>query len=189
MADYEQLEEEIKKIIELVEKLPEAYRITAFEVLLNSAVRSAGPATVPIAATTETKPEITTALSLPIDVKAFLVQYNLPEDAISRLFLIHGSEIRPVYKITEGKYSTAQMQIALLAALENALRGTDTKFEFSFEQVRTLCKRYNKYDSGNFTTNFKSNKKLFVGLSNEDQIEPSPDGKDALADLIADLLK
>lgn len=191
MLDYAQIEEEIKKIAELADKLPERYQVKCFEVLLNSFIKGDTnkhviPASNQASAEPNQKPEQS---DLPIDVKAFLMQYTIPDEAIDKLFFRHGAEIRPVYKITEESKGKAQMQLAMLAALENALKGQYSKFEFSFEKVRELCKRYNRYDTDHFKSNFNGSKRLFVNLSDEDHIELSPQGKDELANLVAELTK
>lgn len=98
-------------------------------------------------------------------------------------------EIRPTYKITTTKKSIAQIQIALLTALENAMRKQGNKFEFSKEDVRTRCQNYNVYDQANFTAHFKNNAKLFKNLDNEEKIELSPEGQTELADVITSVAK
>jgi hypothetical protein len=189
MADYSQLEEDIKKIIELVEKLPEQYRATSFEVLLNAHLKGVAPPVETTEKQPKPKDEVSAKPDLPIDVKAFLMQFTIPDEAIDKLFLRHGTEIRPIYKIPEGTKGTGQIQVALLSALENALKSPDAKFEFSFEHVRELCKWYHKYDTDHFKSVFGKSKRLFVNLSDEEHVELSPDGKSELADLVAELTK
>jgi hypothetical protein len=194
MLDYTQLEEEIKKIIELSEKQPEKYQVKCFELLLNAVIKpsvAANEMTVasaPVAQPEDTK-QRAEKIDLPIDVQTFLMQYSIPEDAIDKIFLKKGDEIRAKKRVTTEKVATAQMQVAMLVALENALKGPETTFEFGYQKVKELCKQWGKYDGKNFTTNFTNNKKLFVNLADQEHVELSPDGKDELAELVAVLAK
>jgi hypothetical protein len=193
MPDYAQLEEEIKKIVELAEKQPEKYQVKCFEILLNAVIAPSAsvnnvPPSISTTPITEVKQQ-TEKIELPIDVQSFLLQYSIPEDAIDKIFFKKGQEIRPKKKIPSDRISTAQMQVSMLVALENALKGPDYKFEFSYQKAKELCKQWGKYDSKNFTQNFKNNKKYFESLSDEEHVILSPEGKDELAELVAELAK
>lgn len=176
----EEIEEKIQKIVKIAEKCPEKYQEKCFEILLKVA--------------TQTPPEIEAVkiqapppFQPPIDVKAFLQQYNIPEKTLENLFLIHGTDIRPTYSIETSKKATAQIQIALLTALENALK--TAKFEFSIESVRSKCIDFRRYDAKNFTSYFRTNKRLFKSLEDKEHIELSPDGKQELAEVILAMAK
>jgi hypothetical protein len=124
---------------------------------------------------------------IPIDVRAFLQQQNVPEECLGKLFFMEGTEVRPIYKITTTMKSKAQLQLALLTSLENALKGG--KFEFSIETVRQKCIDHLCYDSANFKRYFKNNSKLFKDLSDEEHVELSPEGKVELAETISEIAK
>lgn len=180
----EELEAKIKELIDIAEKFDESYRQKTFEVLLADYLRSKTPdraqeiPALPMPATSTTaKPTI------PLSVRAFLQQYNIPEDKISKMFLIEGEEIHPTYKLKTSVVAEAQIQFALLTALESALR-QGGRFEFSLETVRDKCKEANLYDKNNFSANFKNSVKLFRSLKDEEHIELSPDGKAELAEAI-----
>lgn len=184
----EDLESKIKEFIEIADKFDERYRQKIFEVLLTSYLRGTqAPEEVSekveiVAPTLTLTP--TQKFVIPIGVKAVLQQYNVPEEDIEKLFVIEGNEIQPKFKITTTNKSDAQLQVAMLTALENALR-PGGKFEFSMETVRTRCKGdYAIYDSANFKKHFKDNAKLFKNLDDEEHVELSPDGKAELADVI-----
>lgn len=160
----------------------------AFEILLNNFLK--------IGKIPEKEPENKNAPAdqpqkkfiIPIDVRAFLQQYNVPEDNIQKLFIMEGEEIRPIYTIKTTKKSDAQMQLALLTSLENALR-SQGKFEFGIEAVRSRCREHVVLDSTNFKTHFKNNKKFFKDLSDDEHVELSPDGKAELADIILEIIQ
>ena len=182
----EELESKIKEFIELAEKFPEPYRQKIFEVLLIGYVRGTqAPKEVPGRVETPAPPVIPTQkFVIPIGVRAVLQQYNVPEEIIQKLFLVEGTEIQRIYKLTTNKKAVAQMQVALLTALENALK-PGGKFEFSIEVVKNRCKDdYGAYDLANFKANFKKNAKLFKSLDDEEHVELSTDGKAELAEAI-----
>jgi hypothetical protein len=103
------------------------------------------------------------------------------------LFLTQGNDVRPTYKIQTTKKAQAQIQIALLSALENALRGS--KFDFNIENIRQRCKDLRCYDSANFDSIFKRNIALFKGLQDAEHVELSPDGRSELAEAITAIAK
>lgn len=184
----EELESKIKEFIDIVEKLPDRYRETCFEVLLSEYLSSKRSQEK-----IEEKAEVTPLPSLgrftiPIDVRAFLQQHSVPEENIQKLFVMAGDEIRTTYTIETTKKSKAQIQLSLLVALENALK-PGGKFEFSMEAVRQRCIDHKVYDRPHFKAHFKNNKELFAGLTDEEHVGLSPDGKAELAEVILELTK
>jgi len=186
MTEREQLESRIKEFVDIAEKFPEPYRQKIFEVLLVDYLRSKAPekpsevseATVPAVA-----PSPAPKFTIPIGVRAFLQQYNVPEDRIQKLFFIEGEEIHPIYHLKTTVVADAQIQLALLTALENALK-PGGKFEFSVKTVREKCKELKLYDQPNFNAIFKRKDSYFKSLKDEEHVDLSPDGKAELADII-----
>ena len=182
----EELETKIKEFIEIAEKFSEPYRQKIFEVLLADYLRSkAAEKAAEIPETVAPAPAPTPAprCVISIGVRALLQQYNVPEDRIAKMFLIEGEEIQPTYHLKTTVIADAQIQLALLTALENALRAGG-KFEFSVEAVRERCKELKAYDAPNFKANFKKNENLFKSLKDEEHVELSPEGKAELAEVI-----
>ena len=183
--ENEELEAKIKEFIGIADKFDERYRQKIFEVLLINYLRGTQPTKeapekvevpAPVAAPQK--------FMVPIGVRAVLQQYNVPEEVIQKLFLIEGTEVQRIYKLTTDKKAVAQMQVALLTALENALK-PNGKFEFSIEVVKTRCRDdYGAYDVANFKANFKKNSNLFKSLDDEEHVELSTDGKAELAEAI-----
>src|SRR3990172_5603966 len=148
-SSTEELERKIKEFIVIAEKFPD-YKQKIFEVLLTNYLRSISQASEATETVVAPAPPITQKFVIPINVRAVLQQYSVPEDTIQKLFLVEGSEIQPKFSIKTTTKSDAQMQVALLTALENALK-PGGKFEFSMEVVRTKCKDdYQVYDQPNF---------------------------------------
>ncbi len=179
----EELEGKIKEFIELAEKFDERYRQKIFEVLLIGYLRGTQSSKETPQKAEGPSPSTPEKFIVPIDVRAVLSQYGVPEDKIQKLFLIAGAEIRPIYTIKTTKKSGAQMQVALLTALENALKPSG-RFEFSVEDVKQRCIGLKVFDSTNFAANFKNNAKLFEDLDDKEHVKLSPDGKSELAEAI-----
>lgn len=185
-VNFTELEKPIQEIITLTNKIDERYREKCFEILLNFYLQKEFQLPAKPREEEKVKEPLgkKTEFIIPIDVRAFLTQQTIPEDVISKLFLIDKDEIRPIYKIATSNKSEGQIQIALLTALENAIKAAGNKFEFSEENVRTRCQKQNVYDVANFIANFKSNAKLFMGLDDKEHVELSPDGQTELAETI-----
>ncbi len=183
--DLNNLQESIKEIIELVDKLPEIYRLKAFEILLTHVLVGDE-----IAIATEQISKdygLGEEFVIPIDVRAMFSQYQIEEDLIHKLFLIEGDNIRHIYPITTTVKARAQIQVACLLALENALGGG--KFSFANDTLRERLNDLKVYDSKNFSTNFRNNSSLFKSLEDDTCIELSAEGKSELADIIVEITK
>lgn len=180
----EEIEGKIKEFIDVAEKFDERYKQKIFEVLLADYLKSRLPERA------AEQPDVTIVAApveqksaLPIDVKAFLQQYQVPEEKIPKLFYTQGTDVRPIYHVEKDKPAVAQVKLALMAALENALK-PNGRFDFLIETVRERCREHGVYDGANFKTNFKNNAKFFKTLKDEEPVELSPDGKAELADVI-----
>lgn len=189
--DFTELEKPIQEIITLTNKIDERYREKCFEILLKFYLmeKTGKPIVASVKEGFEKKEAAKESFEVPIDVRAFLTQQTIPENVISKLFLIDKDEIRPIYKIATGKKSEGQIQVALLTALENAIKAPGNKFEFSIENVRTRCQKLDVYDQANFTAVFKRNGRLFNGLDDEEHVELSPVGQTELAETILTVTK
>jgi hypothetical protein len=179
----DELEKRINAMIALVEKLPEPYRLKAFEILMTTTLQKAP--TIHDERKGKEKEVPPTEFRVPIDVRAFLTQYGIEEQKLRKLFFISGTEVRPIYNIKSTKKAKAQIHVAALTALENALQGG--KFEFSVEAVRLRVQEQKCYDGPNFMPTFNRNVKLFRGLDDKEHVELSPDGKSELADAISEI--
>lgn len=188
--DLEELEKSIQDIIELVEKIDEKYRQVCFGVLLDFYLRKKFKVEAEEEVAREEELEVKEEEFLvPIDVRAFLQQHSIAEEKLQGLFLMEKNDVRPIYKVTTIKKATAQLQIALLTALEHALRKQGNKFEFSIKAVRQKCKDLGVYDVANFSANIKKSKDFFKNLDDPEHVELSAEGKTELAEVISQVAK
>ena len=181
----------INQIIEICEKIPQTYRNSCFEILLKAKLQESDKKTsqkVESPQTIDSPQKANTMFEIPIDVRAFLSQFDLDESIIQELFVFDNQEIRTKFKISTVIKSKAQLQVALLLALENAIKIPQNMFEFSSEDVKIRCKDYAVYDFRNFKNNFKNKRKLFKSLTDFEKISLSPDGKSELADIISQIV-
>ena len=180
-TDFTEIEKQIKDIVKICEDIPETYREKCFGYLIENFLLkksgNEGPQIIPGNKSEETIP-------LSIDVRAFLSQYSLNEGVIGKLFLMQQGEIRHIYKISTTIKSQAQIQVALLIALENTIKDPNKKFEFSSEEVRQRCIDLQVYDVKNYARHFKANEKFFKSLDDLEHIVLSSDGKAELAETI-----
>ena len=181
------LEEAVKAAAELAEKLPEKFQQKGFEKVLEQLLSSRQQQPMQKEVKTDIKNEIQPTVQhiIPIDVRAFLQQYNIPEEKLQKLFLLDDGQTRPIYKISTTKKAKAQIQLTLLTALEHAV--SNGKFEFGIEEIRQRCRDHKCLDLPNFSSIFKKNKNLFKDMVDQEHVELSPDGKTELSEVITEM--
>ena len=91
-----------------------------------------------------------------------------------KLFVKERDLIQPIYRITEKRKAKAQIQLALLAALENALRMPNGTFEFEVNTLRQRCMT-SRYMTGRTFSSTSDSSGLFENLSNYQVIKAKPD--------------
>jgi hypothetical protein len=177
-------EDELKEIVGLANSVPEEYRQKCFELLLSRYLQGTLPAAPPPALSAPVSvPQPTSKLfTMPIDVRAFLTQYGLTEDILRRVYHIEGNEVRPIYALKTTKKGTAQVEHALLMALESAL--LTGQFQVEPEELRQRCVDQKCYDKSNFAQHLRNNAKYFKGINLEEPLVLSPDGKAELAEVL-----
>lgn len=180
--------DELEKIVELVETVPQEYRQKCFEILLSHALQATAPPSPPLPPRPSVPPQPPIPpkpFVLPIDVKAFLAQYGLDEPLLWQFYLIEGDQVRPIYRLAARKKAKAQIQHALMLSLENAI--ATGQFQVDLEALRSRCQDQKCYDSANFMKNIKVSANLFKSIATDQPLSLSPDGKSALADLLEQL--
>jgi hypothetical protein len=127
-------------------------------------------------------------VSIPIEVRALFNQYSVDESKLHKLFLITSDSVSPIYNLHTTMASHAQIQIALLTALENTLM-SKSKFSFSIDDVRERCRQRKVYNSDHFNTYFQRSDSLFNEKKGSKNLSLSQEGKEKLANLINSLVK
>ncbi len=178
--------DELSKIVELANSVPDEYRQKCFEILLEYSLKQTLAAqNPPVVEKEKNLPGEKSKFILPIDVKAFLRQYGLEESIVSKYFYIEGDEVRHTYKLTDTKKIDKQTHHALMMCLENAI--VNGEFKVNIESLRSRCKEYTDYDKPNFKDNIADHADFFK--VEDEIIFLTPDGKSELADLLEQLGK
>ncbi len=191
---------EVQEIVELVKTMPDSLQVRALEMLMQDLLdRHAGktpdkgrkekdeddekdkPDKKPLRRESSSLDSGT----LPMRVKAFMKKHEVTAGQIEKLFHIEGKQYEPIWTVETTKFSKAQVQIALLQALQRAL--TSGEFSFDREEVKTECKSKNCYDGTNFKANFTNNQKYFSSLDRDGLVSLTDEGMKALANLITRL--
>jgi hypothetical protein len=177
--------DELSRIVELAESVPEIYRGACFELLLRHVLGRSD--TRPQGSDLESAPIPVAPSSLPIDVKAFFIQQKLDAEMVPRLFHIEGSAVRPIYALPGSVKSRVQIQHALMMALENAI--TSGIFQLDIGELRRRCQEQKCYDLANFSRHLKNNTPLFKSFNINQPLVLSSEGKEKLAELLRQLGK
>lgn len=178
-----EIEAVITDIIEIVNKFPEKFQTVLLEILLLKKLDLDKKGFV--FSSSSQISEFYSDFILPIDVRAFFIQYALNEDLLKKLFYIENNQISPIWKLKTTQKSNAQIQVSLLLALENAL--STGKFEFNYEEVREKCKELMVYDSPNYSGIFRGYSENFKSFDDKEKIALSPEGKARLANVILEI--
>ncbi len=171
--------DELNQIVTLSESVPAEYRLKCFELLLADWLEKGKTASL-------SSPEIPSQgvenLIFPVDVNAFLSQYRLKKEEIAQLFHLQEGRIVPLYQLESKTKSKAEIEHALLLALENAM--TTGQFQVDVEMLRRRCQEDRCYDIANFMRHLRRNANLFKSVSPRIPLALSPEGKTALAELV-----
>ncbi len=176
--------EELQEIVNLANSVPEEYRQKCFELLLSRSLEFGGrqeKGQLPLPASSKQPVRLETS-NMPIDVKAFFNQHRLDLNLISTLFHIEGTEVRPIYTLSDTTKVKAEINLALLIALETALRSG--QFQVEIETLRTRCQEQKCYDMANFMRHIKNNSRLFKTITTDQPLSLSVEGKAQLGELL-----
>lgn len=171
---FEKLEQQLKKIIELVKLCPTNLQEKCFEILLNKLLDNSGAEKVsknekPVKESLDkpeedinkdsVKEEEIKLTDLHIKAKKLLEQ-GLSINDINNAFYKEGEEIKPLFDdLKSSKISESQIKLALIEAFKNGIKTGDFKFDTII--VKQQCEVYKCYDANNFATYFKNRSDLF----------------------------
>jgi hypothetical protein len=186
-TQYEKYRKPIQDIISFTDTIDGEYREKCFEILLSHYLTGDSP-TRSVSTTEAPRRDALNIEDMSSETKVFLDQNNITPEMINKIFVKEKGEVHPTYKLTETRRAKAQIQTALLTALENALRGPSGTFEFSVNTVRQRCIDIKMYDGRDFYINFMDAAGLF-GALNYENIKLSATGKTELAAIVTALSK
>jgi hypothetical protein len=205
------LKDKVKELAEITAIVPEALQPICFEILLRDYLSSVSNNNTKPASNNEplrnaipaesintvsqhleelaTKQADVTQADLHFKARKFMEKYSVSISELNNLFYREGTAIMPLYEnLKTTRMSEAQIRIALLQALHNAL--ADGEFIAQVENVRTECRDRKSLDGPNFAANFKNNASLFDFDSYTKETKSlrlSEDGRKELAQMIKEL--
>lgn len=186
--DTERIQEDLRRILELLKDVPEPYKAKAFELLLSHSISVSEPAKHDANVKGQTE-RASDAYSqrLPKELRPFITRTGVSEQDILQIIDIERREIRQIPRTTSK--AQGQVQTALLVALLTAATGG--ALEVDANKVREMCRSFGYYDEANFSSTFKKNSNLFIGpvRSNEPPRRLSLEGERQLAQLVRELVR
>jgi hypothetical protein len=169
---FDKVKEHLNEVITIANKCPEKYQEKCFEILLNSLVRPEAP---PVKAGVGT---------LPATKTDFFSRYSIAEEVWAGVFHFDGTSFSIIAQDLKGRgKAPKQVQLALLLGVKGLLE-TDKAF-ISKELLITTCKQYSVFDSSNFASYMKKQKRFF--LPEGDGWVLTVPGKEKAAEVIKEL--
>jgi hypothetical protein len=193
---YEQAEEELKKILALVELCPEPLRGDAFKILLEGYVRASMPSPPakspqPDGTKTPTKPAEHLGGAIPPDVQtrlgAMAKRRNLSAEQLAGLFDFTTDPFTFAPLNLTGENNTDRTKnVALLVAARSFL--PTGKWVGDWAEIKAMTSHQNCHDVANFAAGLKKLKsKQFKGVTVGTSVELSATGTDEAEQLLAKL--
>ena len=152
---FEKISNYLNEVIDIANKCPEKYQVKCFEILLDALVRG------------ETTANVQTAHGqLPGEDKfGFFQSHGISQDEWTRVFHFDGNSFNIIVKnLKEKPISKKQIRLGVLLGTKNLLETGEALVPK--DMLIDICKKYNAYDSPNFSTNMKKQKDLFWAKSN-----------------------
>ena len=171
---FETISNHLNEVIDIANKCPDKYQVKCFEILLDAIVKWQ--------ATTSLQ---TSGAVMPSNDRFdFFQSHDISQDQWTRVFHFDGDSFKIIVKnLKEKPTSKRQIRLALLLGAKNLLE-TDEAF-VPKDILIDICKKYNAYDSPNFSSNMKKQKDLFLAQGNG-WILTIP-GQEQAADIIKEL--
>jgi hypothetical protein len=192
---YEKAEEELKRVLALVELCPENLRADAFKILLEGYVKALAPATPARPASLDPKPPPKPdhpSPPIPPDVLTRLgsmaKRKSLTNEQIASLFdfATDPFTFAPLNVPGDNTIERAK-KIALLVAVRSFL--ATGKWLADWAEIKAMCAHQNAYDVANFAAGLKKAKgKQFKAVMVGSGVELSASGVEEAEDLVAELV-
>lgn len=198
----ENIQDQLKKILTLVKECPEHLQEKCFELLFNHMISSGKQqqgkdketddkdVSPPVLETETSEGEEIVQGDVHSKVRALVKNSEVTLEDLNNLFYKEEDEFEPLFDdLKTTKMADAQIRLALLEALKNALK--DGNFKFSISRVRELCETHKSYNQANFSSNFKKNKVLFGEEYSRGtkELSLSPKGKKELEKIVIEIAR
>lgn len=171
---FETISNHLNEVIDIANKCPEKYQVKCFEILLDALVKGESITSVQTAG----------AVMPRKDISDFFQSHDISQDEWTRVFHFDGDSFKIIVKnLKEKPTSKRQIRLALLLGAKNLLE-TGEAF-VPKDMLIDICKKYNAYDSPNFSTNMKKQKDFFLAQGNG-WVLTIP-GQEQAADIIKEL--
>jgi hypothetical protein len=194
---YENVEDELQRIVRLAESLPELFRVKGFEILLQGYVSTLAPPTPPasahqqqLPAEQQTAPQ-TWKTGIPPDVLAKLTamakRRGVSPEQLAALFDFSAEPFAfaPLH-VPGGAIKERMRRVALLVAARSFL--ATGRWVADWAEIKAMCTHQNAYDSANFASALKAEKgEIFKSVEVGTSVELSAAGTEQAEQLLASI--
>jgi hypothetical protein len=152
---FETISNHLNEVLNIADKCPEKYQVKCFEVLLDALVKGEAITTAQ-----------TARAAMPSkDTFDFFQSHDISQGESTRVFHFDGNSFTIIVKDLKDKpTSKRQMKLGLLLGAKNLLETGQASVPKDI--LVDICKKYNAYDSTNFSTNMKNQKHFFLAQGN-----------------------
>jgi hypothetical protein len=197
---YEDGEEQIKRIVQLLDVCPEPLRPKAFEILLQGYVNSISAplqGVSPAGGAAQQPPPLRppphsdAMTSVPADVlprlRAMAKRRNIAEDKLANLFdfSLDPFSFAPLHIPGANKGERARRMVLAVAGRSFLATG---KWSADWAEIKAMCTHQNCYDQANFAATLKGSKgTIFKSVEVQGTVELSSSGTDEAEKLLSSL--
>jgi hypothetical protein len=191
--DYDELIQELPKILEVTELVPEPYRERCFEVLLRHFLSESGALIPQISSGQEFAPRSLSQAQagtpqLNPQLRAFMKRTGITQEEIEKLVIYENGECHFVFRPTTTTTAQGVREWAMLLTLASAIKGNG--FTVDPNELRSICDKNGYYETSNYSKAFGRYESLFkVPFDVSGGIQQlADDGEAALVKLIRSLI-
>jgi hypothetical protein len=181
----DKLKADFDRIMELVNKTPASLQETAFKMILEQWFNeNTAPKPVPLVPPASPAQGLPTApAGVPDAVKPFLTSNAITTEILEKVFHPTGAGAQLLASSIPGNGKANKLvNLSLLLCVKQALEsGT---FTCTLKELRELAVHYDCYDSPNFSTNLKANKKYYNPREKGADLELSGPGRKKAGEII-----
>ncbi|SRR6266571_1295478 len=197
---YENVEDELQRIVKLAEGLPELFRLKGFEILLQGYVSTLAPSAPPapahekqLATSEQQGASQSWKTGIPPDVLAKLTamakRRGVAAEQLAGLFdfSVEPFAFAPIH-VSGGAIKERMRRVALLVAARSFL--ATGRWLADWAEIKAMCTHQNAYDQANFASTLKAAKgDIFKSVEVGTSVELSATGTEQAEQLLASIAK